>query len=301
MTIERWGSFSVRDHVNTEDLTANVLLYDRLIVPVFTEEQPDRDEREYWDKQNWDPELQHKRLKQLKELAIKKPWDEQRRKKYKARIEELRAEKADKIDYFGITQEIIGSKKELLQTKFPGHVTDATIIPAYNSESELQKDFVISKPKANLAAQAYLLGREFLIPNIPDPEEALTRAIDLSAQDSFRAKRARLYNWQEEFAQRKKLTPEQVVKEITLMTKDYNTAVEKAYDEVKMKCAFTLFGVALTIAGIGTSVLIPVGGIALGLVRFVTMDARPVIQAGDAEPVAMFHDIKNKVGLSLKT
>jgi len=297
MAIERWGSLSVRDHVNTEELIANVLLYDRLVIPVFTEEQFDRqDEREYWEKQNWDPDLQRKRLLQLEELAIRKPWDTERRMKYKKRVDELRAEKADEIDYYGITQEIIGSKDELRKVKLPENVTSATTIAAYNSEAGFREDFTVGKPEANLAEQAYLLGRDLVVPAIVDPEDSLRRAIELSLQDDFRVKRARLFNWQEEFAERKKLTAEQTIKEIALMTRDYNVAVSKAYDEVKKKCAFTLFGVALTVAGIGTCALIPVAGVALGLVRFVTMDAKPVIQAGDAEPAAMFHDITRKIG-----
>jgi hypothetical protein len=39
---------SVDDHVDTKALVANVLLYDRLVAPVWTEEG-DRDERAYWD------------------------------------------------------------------------------------------------------------------------------------------------------------------------------------------------------------------------------------------------------------
>lgn len=297
MAIERWGSLSVRDHVNTEEMIANVLLYDRLVMPVFTEEQFHRqDERAYWEKQKWDPDLQSKRLMQLGELAIRKPWDTERRVKYKKRVDELRAEKADEIDYFGITQEIIGSKDELRKVKLPENVTSATTVAAYNSEAGFREDFAVGKPEANLAEQAYLLGRELVVPAIVDLEDSLKRAIDLSLEDDFRVKRARLFNWQEEFAERKRLTAEQAVDEIALMTKDYNLAVTKAYDEVKKKCAFTLFGVALTVAGIGTSVLIPVAGIALGLVRFVTLDAKPVIQAGDAEPAAMFHDIRRKIG-----
>ena len=34
MARERWGSFSVRDHLNTRALATDVLLYDRLIFPV---------------------------------------------------------------------------------------------------------------------------------------------------------------------------------------------------------------------------------------------------------------------------
>ena len=54
MAFERWGSLSVDDHVDTASLVANVLMYDRLVVPAMTP-QADRDERAYWVTHGWDP------------------------------------------------------------------------------------------------------------------------------------------------------------------------------------------------------------------------------------------------------
>ena len=78
MPFERWGSLSVNDHVDTQALVANVLLYDRLVAPVMTE-QVDRDERAYWISRGWDPDLQQRRLETLEDLAIRRPWDAARR------------------------------------------------------------------------------------------------------------------------------------------------------------------------------------------------------------------------------
>ena len=38
MPSERWGSLPVNDHVDTQALVANVLLYRWLVVPVMTEQ-----------------------------------------------------------------------------------------------------------------------------------------------------------------------------------------------------------------------------------------------------------------------
>jgi hypothetical protein len=78
MPFERWGSLSVNDHVDTQALVANVLLYDRLVVPIMTE-QVDRDERAYWISRGWDPDLQQRRLETLEDLAIRRPRDTARR------------------------------------------------------------------------------------------------------------------------------------------------------------------------------------------------------------------------------
>ena len=51
MSIERWGAYSVVDHKDARKLAADVLLYDRLVLPT----PPDQD-RERWVKNKWDPE-----------------------------------------------------------------------------------------------------------------------------------------------------------------------------------------------------------------------------------------------------
>jgi hypothetical protein len=89
MTIERWGSLSVSDHIDTASLAANVLLYDRLVLPVMAG-QADRDERAYWKARGWNPDLQRKRLDQLDELAICRPWNAERRATFKTRLAELK-------------------------------------------------------------------------------------------------------------------------------------------------------------------------------------------------------------------
>jgi hypothetical protein len=84
MSFERWGSLSVDDHLDTQALIANVLLYDRLVVSVMTE-QPDRDERAYWISRGWDPDLQLKRRDLLEDLAVRRPWSTARRELFRTR------------------------------------------------------------------------------------------------------------------------------------------------------------------------------------------------------------------------
>ena len=73
-----------------------VLLYDRLVVPVATE-QPDRDELGYWNVQGWAPDLQSRRLEQLGDLAIRRPWDVERRALFRSRMDELRESSGSQV------------------------------------------------------------------------------------------------------------------------------------------------------------------------------------------------------------
>jgi len=49
---QRWGTFSVRDHVGPQPFAADVLMYERLILPY----PADAEERSNWAKSGWEPD-----------------------------------------------------------------------------------------------------------------------------------------------------------------------------------------------------------------------------------------------------
>jgi hypothetical protein len=295
MTFERWGALSVADHVDTAGLVANVLLYDRLVVPVATE-QPDRDELGYWNAQGWAPDLQHRRLEQLGDLAIRRPWDVERRALFRSRMDEFRGLSRERayVDAQGMTRRILAHEH---QVEKPPNVHHVQVIPAYNSVEGLQEDFVVDDTKKEIAAQAFLLSRRLVLPDPPDVEDALRVAIELSQDAEFRAKRADLFDWQENVASRG-IPAQAVVEELGSMAEAYNDCVARAHTKIKTRFAFTLFGIGL---GFATGGLVgAAAGAALALVQFVTLDRKPAVEAGSATPAAMFHDVTERIGLSLK-
>jgi hypothetical protein len=65
-----WGTFSVADHRRRRPFVADVLLYDRLVVPV-----PDgADEAGRWRSRRRDPDLQKRLLNIIGDLAVEVPW-----------------------------------------------------------------------------------------------------------------------------------------------------------------------------------------------------------------------------------
>ncbi len=292
MAFERWGSLSVADHVDTGALVANVLLYDRLVIPVMTD-QPERDERAYWVERGWDPDLQQKRLDQLEALAIRRPWDAARRAQFKTRAAALAAEQSD-VDHYHTTRSILA--QEQIVEKLPG-VDHVHVIAAYNSTDGLKQDFRLDDAPNALAAQAFLLTRRLAVPDLDDVEKALTLAIVLSRDEEFRAKRAALFEWQEDAAA-KGIPPDAVVSHIAHMADAYNAEVRKAAKKVYWRLAFTVCGIGLGFATGG--VVAATASAALSLVQFGMLDSKPAIEAGNAEPAAMFHDVEERVGLKLK-
>ncbi len=78
MSTERWGGFSVKDHIDAAALAADVLLYDRLLLPVPL----DKSEEKRWEVEDWKPELQKERLDVLGDLVEPVKWDDNRQQMY---------------------------------------------------------------------------------------------------------------------------------------------------------------------------------------------------------------------------
>lgn len=292
MAFERWGSLSVADHIDAAALAANVLLYDRVVLPLMAE-QPDRDERAYWEAKGWDPDLQRKRLDQLEELGVGRPWDWRRRNEFRSRLAELDLEAQDAQEIGqDLTRRILA--QEQVRERLPG-VEHVTVIAAYNSLDLARKDFQIEDASESFAAQAVLLARKLAVPSLPNPEETLRLARDLSRDPAFRKKRANLFDWQQGVALQK-IPPEAVVARLSALTDEYNDAVLQATKQVYWKFAFTVFGIGAGLAG-GVTVGAAAAA-ALSLLQFATFDRKPAV-AGNS-PVAMFHDIERRVGLKLK-
>jgi hypothetical protein len=87
MTIELWGKFSVRDHIINRAFVADVLLYDRLVIPTCPEDRPETE----WPEE-WDLPKQKSLLADLGDLAIPVPWTKERHSEWQTRFDDKRAE-----------------------------------------------------------------------------------------------------------------------------------------------------------------------------------------------------------------
>jgi hypothetical protein len=87
-----WGTFSVADHLRSRAFVADVLVYNRLLVPV-----PDDNDFEGWEKQRWRPGLQRTILDVLKQGGVRVEeikWDAGRREAYQALIKGSKSDMA---------------------------------------------------------------------------------------------------------------------------------------------------------------------------------------------------------------
>lgn len=298
MAIERWGTLSVADHNDLSALVANVLLYDRLVIPMYTESD-DRDELEYWDDKNWDPIAQLARRKQLGELAVECAWDKTRRQSYTDRYKvavQLDAEANGEM----ITRWLLTVEQDY---QLPEGVNHADIFVAYNSEQSTLDEIPREKIKDAVANDeskiGVLIAHELQVPDIEDKEIALREAIDLSKEPEFRTKRTDLYEFQMACLNRG-MTPNAVVAELRDRNREMVEYLKKQKIPLKKKAGFML---AQTIVGaVGGAFISPfaaIGGL-ISIWQFSAFDAAPSNQLPNRlAPVAVFHDIEEKLGLEL--
>jgi len=292
MTRERWGTFSVIDHKDFSAFIPEVLLYDRLVIPVPYNEE----DRQRWIKKAWDPDLLDKRLETLGDLAVPSKWDEAQQQTFHQRMEQLEKVRFDTKNIvelpYQVTRMILAEQKPI---NLPEGVTHVAVVAAYQSEKDFEADFILKEESDDQALLGLLLGQKIAVPAKEDnTNEGLLSAIDLAKSAEFKQMRRSLYKWQDDVIGNK-IHPKNALEEMDQLIDEYNACVKKAVRKVYYKYAFTVAGIAL--AGLAGTLVNPLAsaGALLSIVQFATFDRKPAVNAGESEPAAMFHDI-NRIG-----
>ncbi len=292
MTRERWGTFSVIDHKDSSAFIPEVLLYDRLVIPVPCDDQ----DRQRWAKEGWDPDLLDQRLETLGDIAVKSMWDEAQQATFHQRMEQLNKVRFDSKNILQESKEVLPYQMtrmilaEQKPVKLPEGVSRVTVVSAYQSASDFEADFILKDEPDDQAHLGLLLGQEIAVPaSDDDPGKALKCAIELAKSGDFKKKRGALYKWQEDVIQ-SGIEPENAIQEMNELISNYNDCVKKAVKKVYYRYAFTLAGIGLSLAGGLLNPLVLTGAF-LSIVQFATFDKKPIVNAAESGPAAMFHDI----------
>jgi hypothetical protein len=268
---QRWGAFSVRDHIDAAALAADVLLYDRLVLPV----PPDAQEEKRWKDEGWQPDLQKQRLDVLGELAERLTWDDNRQQMWEQEMQRQRNQGA-KVNGFQVTGMVLAKELDL--------------VAAYQSLAAFRADYPEETDPGQKAQVAYLMGQRFAVPK-GNPEKALKKAVSVAKTPEFKEHRLAMYDWQEQIV-KDKVPPKDAVAKMDEMLAKYNAIVKKAVKDVYWKYAITVAGIGLNVAGAPANPFVA-GGALITLGGFAKMSAKPVIYAGSYGPAAMWHDFEN--------
>jgi hypothetical protein len=127
--------------------------------------------------------------------------------------------------------------------------------------------------------------------------KALSKAVELSTSKEFKKQRDKLYAWREDVINRG-VSNADALEEMETMIKEYNECMKSSTRKFYIRLAFTIGGVALGLAAGTLANPWATASVFVSLATFLTLDRKPVIQAGDNEPAAVFHTINKKMGFS---
>ena len=203
-------------HRDLASLASDILLYDRLVLPV------PEDEGEYrrWQENSWVPEDIAKRLTQAGGLIIPVPWTEELRTKWTDQWEQLK-DLGQEVAY-GATASILASMPEAWATIAEGLQPDQSperkpaILAGYQSEAEARAELRLDSvdkasttsprhqkpepPGARPVDLAVALKVERIVhePDLVNPEAAFLVAIDLALDETFQRARRRLFDLEDD-------------------------------------------------------------------------------------------------------
>lgn len=315
MLRELWGTFSVRDHLEERPFVADVMLFDRLVLPV----PPDNAEWERWEdpRQGWNPSRQKRFLDVLragketekhKELVITVPWDASRRNTFRDTFTQATAAGFEVDGYRWTAGQLM--RDEDVKRLAAEEAVKPRVVAAYVSREALEEEVVVEEITADEAADeaageqrlAIAVGRSFLVPDIegePSEErdlELLERAVRLTRKDSFRSKRSS-YNDFVERAVRERLTSKEAVAMMDKLLRAYEAEVRRSGIGTRVEQGLLVAATGLTIGG---HFFLPlwIGSVMVAPVRYLVgrkYQARP---ASASDPAAMFHEARRELGIT---
>jgi hypothetical protein len=294
---QRWGTFSVVDHQRPRAFVAEVLLYDKLIIPTPS----DTAERVRWREIGRDPDRLDRNLDILGKTAIRVPWDEPKREAFKTRFASARAVAfdADNLEQARFTNvDPLYMTRMLLAQDFLPEMPKGVMawpIAAYSSCMDYREDIARQTPAERKEDLAMVLTHRFFVPEEPgkSDEEMLRKAVQLAERDDFQEKRAKFHEWQEEII-RDGIPDAKAVEEMEEYLQHFYAIAKKAKANVYWRWAFMAIPALIATATAGLGVPLVAAG-ATGLISvaaFAKFDSMPKIEACRYDNAAMIHDVE---------
>jgi len=267
-----WATFSVKDHCPPGAFVAEVLLYDKLLIPVVPTEEdglsPEDADAEWdrWLAAGWDPARQAEVTPILGDSAELIPWTSALQGEWKARMESGFAA-ARRNGYF--------ESGTVLQRFAPAMARAVVAVSQYRSVADLERAGIRRRrPETTLPAGSLLavLGHELLLPDDPGQNEldVLGRAVAESQKDEYRNRRRALFQWQQKFLSSGAITDatsiRAALREMTNLVDQLKTATAAQKKWKFAKRFFSFLGIAAKGVALGGGPPLTIVGGSAGVV-----------------------------------
>jgi hypothetical protein len=302
-----WGTYSVRDHTYEHPFVADVVLYDKLVVPVPPPPENPEHETEWrrWEKAGWNPSLQQKLLAVLGERVITIPWDAEVRALYGQKREEERAAQGLSLSLsnpFAATGDVVLYR--LVQTgQLHADAAAINAVATYRRLVDLENAIglrEVTEATRLPAGQAVaIVGRELLVPDsnhYKSDGDLLKAALELSAKTDI-SLRQDYWDWQQRFFSQQETDYRAIqnsVKDMADLLIQEQKNLRRERGRLTSIFVLTIGGIGLTLAGN------PIGPFALGgafveVGKFVVSDLIPG-RSNSSSPAAVLYDSRPHLG-----
>lgn len=274
-------------------LATDILLYDRIILPVPEDEV----ERKRWVARDWAPDEIALRAVQAADLIIPVPWTAQLRQEWaddRARLRDLGEEFA-----YGLTSHIYASSprawEEIHASLDLGQEPSRRpfLIAGYQSQHEAVAELALSPlvhaPPAGdrPVDRAVALHVQRLVeePHLPDPQEAFLTSVALAEKEQFVKARDALFDWEDRLYV-DGWEPDEVTRELGELEQEYNAQVRTLAAKTRNRQIASLLPATAGIAAVLTGhphLKVPVTkALSWVLGRFAPAPTGPLDDAGQA-------------------
>jgi hypothetical protein len=262
---EVWAGFSVRDHCLPRAYVAELLLYDRLIIPAPPPTDPDDPESPwdpdavgYWTRANWNPDKLQSVVRRLRNPKYDRvtvvAWDKSLRQRWKRQMQDTEEVLRNSHTAYDLTGDVLMSsltgQRFRAVTGYPSDAARFTRDAAREGmlAPSLEAADAIPPRQQDLALR---LGARFLVPDAsgrPD-EYVLDQALELSSSPEFAAKRREFYTWLNGLPV-ERLTDEAVLTQAETALEAWNALVRQAGKTPRRKFVFFTVRVLPAVAGL---------------------------------------------------
>jgi hypothetical protein len=301
MAFETWGTFSVGDHLGSKAFVADVLLYDRLVLPV-----PDKEERERWEALGRQPDVLDRKLRILEEashgrrpgprLVERLPWTEEFRHRLDQEYPDERAAAREGIlslpEGEAMDRGIVAHQMRSSNPETP------EVVPAYTSYAAMEADWrpvsisvdQVSRPDDRLLG---VIGWKLFVPSDPalDDDDLLAEAVRLAQRKKFRKARSDFHHWRRDVT-RQGPTPKQFKNELEKLLGRYQEETAKVARRTATMNAFMFVGASASLVG---ALALPPVAIAAPILTLVRIGVEKLWRSPEdpeTRAVAMFHDAR---------
>lgn len=322
MPCQVWGTFSVADHHRERPFVADIILYDRLVIPVPPrgDSEEESQARKYWYDKPWNADRLERCVDAIKKVDVDLVWEvpwmpnsDVFKSHYKAagRVAADTNAMAEtrKVDpnrpAFHVTRVILEERARDPENwrDLPANVWVESMA-AYPSHAAFTRDVDVQISDGKLTPEATRLagvfGWEFVVPEDArmGDLELLEKAAELARDPEFSEKRRNFHDWRRK-ALAEGITDRVALEEMRTLVDEYGNAIQRSGIKTKVLNAFAVAGFGLGV--VGSLGFVPAGmGVGGAFVALGAFAMDKWVPGGEPTQeqcaAAMFHDARKQFG-----